>query len=65
MRFPNEPAGNTLAGTLTRPTGTGPFPAVVLITGSGSQDREETLFGHKPFPMLADSLTRKSPPQST
>ncbi|GAA2564733.1 alpha/beta hydrolase family protein [Pseudonocardia hydrocarbonoxydans] len=48
----------TLAGTLTRPEGPGPFPAVVLITGSGAQDRDETLSGHKPFLLLADTLTR-------
>ena len=47
-----------LAGTLTVPTGAGPFPAVLLITGSGQQDRDETLMGHKPFLVLADYLTR-------
>jgi predicted acyl esterase len=52
-------AGVTLAGTLTIPEGTGPFPAVVLITGSGAQDRNETLLGHKPFLVLADYLTRQ------
>lgn len=48
----------TLAGTLTVPPGDGPFPAVVLITGSGPQDRDETVLGHKPFLILADHLTR-------
>lgn len=48
----------TLAGTLTIPPGDGPFPAVVLITGSGPQDRDETVLGHKPFLILADHLTR-------
>jgi hypothetical protein len=48
----------TLAGTLTKPKGKGPFPAVVLITGSGLQDRDETIFNHKPFFVLADALTR-------
>lgn len=49
-----------IAGTLTRPKETrGPFPAVLLITGSGSQDRNEALMGHKPFLVLADYLTRK------
>ncbi|NLT71937.1 MAG: alpha/beta hydrolase [Verrucomicrobiaceae bacterium] len=48
-----------LAGTLTRPEGSGPFPAVVLISGSGPQDRDETLLGHKPFLVLADHLTRR------
>ncbi len=47
-----------LAGTLTIPTGKGPFPAVALITGSGPQNRDEEIFGFKPFAMLADHLTR-------
>ena len=46
-----------LAGTLTLPAGKGPFPAAVLITGSGAQDRDETLLGHKPFAVIADHLT--------
>ncbi|MCG9127553.1 alpha/beta fold hydrolase [Candidatus Poribacteria bacterium] len=47
-----------LAGTLTLPNDDGPFPAVLLITGSGLQDRDETIFGHKPFWVIADYLTR-------
>ena len=47
-----------LAGTLTLPQGAGPFPAVLLISGSGLQDRDETLVGHKPFWVLADHLSR-------
>lgn len=47
-----------LAGTLTLPRTKGPFPAVVLITGSGTQDRNETTAGHRPFLVLADHLTR-------
>ena len=47
-----------LDGTLTLPEGKGPFPAVVLITGSGAQNRDEEIFGHKPFLVLADHLTR-------
>ncbi len=47
-----------LAGTLTLPEGTGPFPAAVMITGSGAQDRDETMLGHKPFAVIADYLTR-------
>jgi pimeloyl-ACP methyl ester carboxylesterase len=43
---------------LTLPEGAGPFPAAILITGSGPQDRDETVFGHKPFAVLADHLTR-------
>lgn len=48
----------TLAGTLTSPSQGGPFPAVVLISGSGPQDRNEEVMGHKPFLVLADHLTR-------
>ncbi|MFD6157893.1 alpha/beta hydrolase family protein [Nocardia sp. NPDC060256] len=48
----------TIAGTVTEPQGSGPFPAVLLITGSGPQDRDEELFGHKPFLLVADTLTR-------
>ena len=47
-----------LAGTLTLPDDEGPFPTVLLITGSGLQDRDETIFGHKPFWVIADYLTR-------
>lgn len=57
--FENSKAGIKLAGTLTMPKEGGPFPAVVLVTGSGPQDRDETLLGHKPFLVLADHLTRK------
>lgn len=59
VRFENKGAGVTLAGTLTLPTGKGGFPAVVLITGSGPQDRDESLMGHKPFLVIADALTRR------
>ncbi len=55
----NPVAGITLAGTLTLPKSGGPFPAVILITGSGPQDRDETVFGHKPFLVLSDYLTRR------
>lgn len=48
----------TLAGTLTLPAGEGPFPAALLLSGSGAQDRDETIFGHRPFLVLADHLTR-------
>jgi len=51
------PAGK-LGGTLTKPNGKGPFPLVICITGSGAQDRDETIFNHKPFFVLADALTR-------
>ncbi len=48
-----------LTGTLTLPPSRKPVPAVVLITGSGGQDRNETLLGHRPFLVLADHLTRR------
>jgi len=51
--------GVHLAGTLTLPAGKGPFPAAILITGSGQQDRDETILGHKPFAVIADYLTRR------
>jgi fermentation-respiration switch protein FrsA (DUF1100 family) len=54
-----HPDGHALAGTLTKPKAGGPFPAVVLVSGSGPQDRDETIFGHKPFLVLADHLTRR------
>lgn len=57
--FENAKDATRLAGTLTLPEGKGPFPAVVLITGSGAQDRDESLMGHRPFLVLADHLTRK------
>ncbi|MBT5872821.1 MAG: alpha/beta hydrolase, partial [Candidatus Latescibacteria bacterium] len=50
--------GVKLEGTLTIPDTGGPFPAVVLISGSGPQDRDETLAGHRPFWVLADHLSR-------
>ncbi len=49
----------TLAGTLTLPQGAGPFAAAVLVSGSGPNDRDETIEGHKPFLVIADFLTRK------
>jgi pimeloyl-ACP methyl ester carboxylesterase len=59
VAFDNPRApGVHLAGTLTLPEGRGPFPAVLLITGSGPEDRDETVFGHHPFRVLADHLTR-------
>ncbi len=48
-----------LAGTLTVPEGKGPFPAVIMITGSGTQNRDEEIFGFKLFRVIADHLTRQ------
>lgn len=56
--FAQKPEGFLLAGTITRPVGEGPFPSVVLVSGSGSQNRDEELVGHRPFLVLADALTR-------
>lgn len=55
----NQKANVRLAGTLTLPRGKPPFPAVIMLTGSGAQNRDEELFGHKPFLVLADYLTRR------
>lgn len=58
VSYQNKAQNVTLAATLTIPQGKGPFPGVVLITGSGPQDRDESLLGHKPFLVLSDYLTR-------
>ena len=58
VTYENKIQNVTLAATFTVPQGKGPFSAVVLITGSGPQDRDETLLGHKPFLILSDYLTR-------
>ena len=55
----NAAAGVQLAGTLTTPKGGEAYPVVILITGSGQQDRNESIAGHKPFLVLADYLTRR------
>jgi dienelactone hydrolase len=52
-------SGVVLAGTLAIPPGAGPFPAILLVTGSGQQDRDETILFHKPFLIIADRLARK------
>jgi fermentation-respiration switch protein FrsA (DUF1100 family) len=63
VTFTNTKGGHTLAGTLTMPKslmrGKTKYPAVILISGSGAQDRNEELLGHKPFMVLADYLTRQ------
>ena len=56
VEVPGE--GVTLAGTLTLPPGDGPFPGVVLVSGSGAQDRDESVMGHRPFLVLSDRLAR-------
>jgi pimeloyl-ACP methyl ester carboxylesterase len=57
--YDNPKSGNKLAGTLTLPRSPGPHPVVLLITGSGPQDRDEALLGHRPFLVIADYLTRR------
>lgn len=57
--FENPTAKIKLAGTLTLPKEGGPHAAVVLITGSGPQNRDEALMGHRPFLVIADHLTRQ------
>jgi pimeloyl-ACP methyl ester carboxylesterase len=54
-----QSGGVTLAGTVTVPEGDGPFPAVVLLTGSGPQNRNEEVFDHRPFLVIADYLSRR------
>jgi pimeloyl-ACP methyl ester carboxylesterase len=59
IKFPSLARGIFLDATLTIPPGPGPFPAVFLISGSGPQDRDATIVGHKPFRVIADYLARR------
>ncbi|MFX1327869.1 MAG: alpha/beta hydrolase family protein [Promethearchaeota archaeon] len=59
VTYQNINADITLAGTLTYPRDKSPFPVTILISGSGSLDRNESAFGHQPFLVLADYLTRR------
>lgn len=59
IEFFNQADDVKLVGTLTIPEGEGPFPGVILITGSGPQNRNSEIFGHKPFWVIADYLTRR------
>ncbi len=58
VTFKNEKAGVILSGTLSLPTKDGQYPVVILVSGSGPQDRNEELLGHKPFLVIADYLTK-------
>lgn len=58
VTFENKSAGVTLAGTLSLPAKKGKFPVVILISGSGPQDRNESILNHEPFAVIADYLTR-------
>jgi len=59
VSFPSKAGGFQFSGTLTLPENKGRYPAVILLTGSGAQNRDEELLGHKPFLVLADHLTRR------
>ncbi len=59
VTYTNADKSIKYGATLTIPEGTGPFPAILLLTGSGPQNRDEEIFGHKPFAVLADYLTKK------
>jgi len=56
--YTNNNKSISYGATLTIPKGKGPFPAVLLLTGSGQQNRDEEIMGHKPFAVIADHLTR-------
>ena len=58
VSFASADAEVRLSGTLTLPAGAGPYPAVVLVSGSGPHDRDGAMMGHRPFLVLADHLTR-------
>jgi uncharacterized protein len=59
VSFKNITDNITLSGSLTIPETPGPHPAVVLISGSGPQNRNSEILGHKPFLIIADHLTRQ------
>ena len=59
VSFVNPKDKNTLAATLTTPKNKATFPIAIMITGSGSQNRDEEVFGHKPFWVIADDFANK------
>ncbi len=59
VEFDNADKSVHFGATFTYPKGKGPFPTAILITGSGQQDRDETIFGHKSFAVIADYLTNR------
>lgn len=59
VEYDNADRSLHYGATITIPEGSGPHPAILLITGSGAQDRDETILGHKSFAVIADHLTRK------
>lgn len=58
VEYANKERSIHYGATITIPQGKGPFPAVLLLTGSGQQNRDEEIMGHKPFAVIADHLTR-------
>lgn len=58
VKFTNSADGMVLKGTLTIPDDKKQYPAVILVTGSGAQNRDEEILGHKPFLVIADHLTK-------
>lgn len=58
VSFQNVKGNAALTGTLTYPKGGGTFPAVILVNGSGQQNRDSEIFGHRPFKILADHLSK-------
>ncbi len=56
--IPNEAHGVEISATLTKAKGDGLTPTVILVSGSGPQNRDSEIFGHKPFWVIADFLTR-------
>ena len=59
VSYKNPKGGVRLGGTFVIPAGQPPFPTVLFITGSGLQDRDETIFNHRPFAVIADYLARR------
>jgi pimeloyl-ACP methyl ester carboxylesterase len=59
VEIPGKSPGIVLAGTLTLPRGKGPFPGVVFISGSGPQNRDEEILGHRPFRLMAQEFARR------
>lgn len=58
VEYDNADSSVHFGATITRPAKAGKYPAVILITGSGQQDRNENMMGHKPFAVIADHLSR-------
>ncbi|WP_293930401.1 alpha/beta hydrolase family protein [Sphingobacterium sp. UBA6645] len=59
VKIPNREDNVVLAGTITRPKSGGKHPGVVLVTGSGPQDRNSSIYGHQSFKLIADYLTKR------